>query len=362
MHDEHFLSQEEIDALLKDPEMAPSDEPVGPGLTNKEQDALGEIGNIAMGAAATALSEILGRRVVITSPQVRVTTKEELLQGFVVPYLIVSVSYTEGLEGTSLLVVKVEDASVIADLMMGGEGRRSDTLGEIEISAVAEAMNQMMGAAATSLADVYRRTVGIAPPKVRTFAREGEQATVNDLGVEDPIAVISFRMAIEDLLDTEIMRVLSVATAREEASLLWQGLDQAGGAAAAAETPPETAGAPTEAPSPVYAPAKGDSSSPAGFPLPEGERSRLELILDIPLKVSVVLGRTRRPIKEILGMGPGSIVELEALVDEPVEVLVNGVLVARGEVVVVEENFGVRITSIITPQERLRYLARPQER
>ncbi|ACX53095.1 CheC, inhibitor of MCP methylation / FliN fusion protein [Ammonifex degensii KC4] len=360
MKDEHFLSQEEIDALLKgfgaSPDEGSGTAKENPELTEEEKDALGEIGNIAMGAAATALSEILGRRVTITSPHVQVTTKEELLKSFTVPYLIVSVPYTEGLEGLSLLVVKVEDASVIADLMMGGEGKRSPTLGEIEISAVAEAMNQMMGAAATSLADIYHRTVGIAPPQVRIFSKEGEAAT-NDLGVEDPIAVISFRMTIEDLLDTEIMRVLSVSTAKEEASLLWQGVY---GEEEKREKPYSEKPSPAEEAAATAAPAV-TPSSPAPPPL-DVDRSRLELILDIPLKVSVVLGRTRRPIKEILGLGPGSILELDALADEPVEILVNGVLVARGEVVVVEENFGVRITSIVTPQERLRYLARPRKR
>lgn len=377
---DRLLMQEEIDALLSmnqqqeaDTAAQETDSPEqeapaeasgagesagGDGLSDAEKDALGEIGNISMGSAATSLSEILNQKVTITSPRVTLTTRKELVESFSVPYMIIKVQYTQGLEGTSVLVIKTSDAAVIADLMMGGDGSNPvEELGEMEISAAAEAMNQMMGAAATAVANVFNRTVHISPPQAFIFHR-GEGVEELDLGVADPIVVVSFRMTVGELLDTEIMQLLEIGTAKEKARLLWQGLDlgkeappAAAETEAAAETPPPPA-APSSTPA---APAAGTQAAAGPSTV---DPSKLDLILDIPLKVTVVLGRTRRPIKEILSLGPGSIVELAALADEPVEILVNGTPVARGEVVVVNENFGVQITSIITPQERIQYLGK----
>ncbi|WP_334111241.1 flagellar motor switch phosphatase FliY [Thermodesulfitimonas autotrophica] len=369
---DRLLKQEEIDALLSgNPEITGPDLQEAPALNNaatgtggalteKEKDALGEIGNISMGSAATTLSELLNQKVVITSPRVEVTTEEALVSNFTVPYMIIKVRYTEGLAGLSLLVIKTADVAVIADLMMGGNGQNPPaTLGELEISAVAEAMNQMMGAAATAMADIFKRTVNIAPPEVSVFdsAEQKEFA----LGLGDQIVVIYFRMTVNDLLDTEIMQVLGIETAREQAALLWQNFFPESPAATATasekqdEAPATDVGPIVPPPEPARAPVLQE-----GLPVSSSlsvDQRKLELILDIPLKVTVVLGRTKRPIKEILSLGPGSIVELAALANEPVEVLVNGTLVAKGEVVVVNENFGVQITSIVTPQERLQYLA-----
>ncbi|MGQ9512484.1 flagellar motor switch phosphatase FliY [Thermodesulfitimonas sp.] len=370
---DRLLKQEEIDALLSgnppettgpDLQETPASDTAAAGtgdaLTDKEKDALGEIGNISMGAAATTLSELLNQKVVITSPRVEVTTEEALVSSFTVPYMIIKVRYTEGLAGLSLLVIKTTDVAVIADLMMGGNGQTPPTtLGELEISAVAEAMNQMMGAAATAMADIFKRTVNIAPPEVSVF--DSAEHKEFGLGLGDQIVVIYFRMTVNDLLDTEIMQILGIETAREQAALLWQDFFPETPAAAAVLGEQEEA-AMTDtglvAPPPVSAGASvAQEGLPASTLLPSIDQRKLELILDIPLKVTVVLGRTKRPIKEILSLGPGSIVELAALANEPVEVWVNGTLVAKGEVVVVNENFGVQITSIVTPQERLQYLA-----
>jgi flagellar motor switch protein FliN/FliY len=370
---DRLLMQEEIDALLSMNQQqevdaaaqeAPAEAPGagesagGDGLSGAERDALGEIGNISMGSAATSLSEILNQKVTITSPRVTLTTRKELIESFSVPYMIIKVQYTQGLEGTTVLVIKTSDAAIIADLMMGGDGSSPvEELGEMEISAAAEAMNQMMGAAATAVANVFNRTVHISPPQAFIFHRE-EGVEELDLGVADPIVVVSFRMTIGELLDTEIMQLLEIGTAKEKAHLLWQGLGpgkEAPPAAAEAKITAETPPPPAVSPFAPAAPAAGTQAATAPSAV---DPSKLDLILDIPLKVTVVLGRTRRPIKEILSLGPGSIVELAALADEPVEILVNGTPVARGEVVVVNENFGVQITSIITPQERIQYLGK----
>ncbi|MGB9860336.1 MAG: flagellar motor switch phosphatase FliY, partial [Moorellaceae bacterium] len=144
-----FLSQEEIDALLQGGLLS---HPAQVTLTEEEKDALGEIGNISMGSAATALSQILNRKVLITTPHTRVTTPEELFASFQMPYVIVEVNFTEGLSGANLLIIKTRDAAVIADLMMGGSGQvEREELDELQKSAVAEAMNQMIGTSATSM-------------------------------------------------------------------------------------------------------------------------------------------------------------------------------------------------------------------
>jgi flagellar motor switch protein FliN len=95
-------------------------------------------------------------------------------------------------------------------------------------------------------------------------------------------------------------------------------------------------------------------------PFPSAAASDISMVLDIPVQLSVALGRTRVPIKYILQLAKGSVVELDALAGEPMDVLVNGYLIAQGEVVVVNEKFGIRLTDVVTPSERLRRVSRNQ--
>jgi flagellar motor switch protein FliN/FliY len=211
---------------------------------------------------------------------------------------------------------------------------------------------------------------------------------------DETVVVVSFDMKIGDLVDTEIMQVLSIDTAKKEAALMWGTLmespedgsappeeaapevedtwlskdlwpgEAAGRGMVEAEIPREISdipGGPWMVPEPEAPPPRENQRRPQASDyvfsgLSQVEQRKLELLLEVPLKVSVILGRTRRPIKEVLNLTPGAIVELHSLVDDPVEVLVNGTLVAKGEVVVVNENFGVRITYIVSPEERLRQL------
>jgi flagellar motor switch protein FliN/FliY len=390
-----ILGQDEIDALLK-AEGAKAPEKGGQtradaahGLTSVERDTLGEIGNICMGSAATALSALLGQRVNITSPVVAVMPREELLTQFTVPYLVIEVKFTEGLEGSVLLVIEVKDAAVVADLMMGNDGKTpAQELGEMEVSAASEAMNQMIGTSATALAQLVGRTVGISPPRAQIMQFTQTAETV--MGEFEPaMVVVSFDMQIGNLIDTRLFQIMTVDTARNEADLLLRVLDATAEPAAAtspAAPPLEPAGppaalyrAPAPAPAPAPLPAPEPAPTPASEPAlvpppipepPEAPRpmrevagglsdlapGKLDLILELPLNVTVILGRSRRPIKEVLGLTPGSIMELSSLADEPVEILVNGALVAWGEVVVVNDNFGVRITSIISPRDRIQNL------
>lgn len=348
-----FLSQEEIDALLKGelPGSSPTQD-----LTEEEKDALGEIGNISMGSAATVLSQILNRKVLITTPSTRVTTPEELFASFQIPYVIVEVNFTEGLEGSNLLILKAKDAAVIANLMMGGSGQvDKEELDEIETSALGEAMNQMMGSAATSMSTIFNRGVKISPPQVISIGFPQESFTA-PWPPSEPIVVVSFKMEIVDLLQSEIMQVMPVEVAKQEVGMLLgtSSPAEAMGSSPEASPPPETV---TPAPpSPPSASSFGETATQRPPQVFGSTPRNLELILDVPLDIEVVLGSTTKSIKEILSLGPGSIVELDKMADEPVEILVNGTLIAWGEVVVVNENFGVRITNILDPYERINHL------
>jgi len=380
----NFLSQEEIDALLNAPELLNNsgesnqdDEkasfPAENGnnsheqLTDIEKDALGEIGNISMGTAATALSQLLNQKVVITTPQVYITTPAELVKNFVVPFMVIDVTFTEGLKGSNLFILKVSDAAIIANLMMGGDGTNPDPeLNEIHISAVGEAMNQMMGSAATSMHTIFKRAVVISPPKI-TAVNYQQDPIDFPWDMDQEVVIVSFKMEIGNLVNSELMQVIPIETAKEEAGLLL-GFPQ-----------PENVGTPKpsevskpQEPEPImsqeeinnllsgvdniFDTAKEPEKPPYVPSETNGSTRNIDLILDVPLNISVILGKTKKPIKEVLNLIPGSIVELEKLADEPVEILVNGTLIAHGEVVVVNENFGVRITSIDSPTQRLNNL------
>ncbi len=405
-----LLSQEEIDALMNGGSMSNTPEPLPePGenladgeytvpeetavtdvtgnmagdlsilMSPEEKDALGEIGNISMGSASTTLSELLSQKVNITSPRVKIVSKKELFDSFEIPYMVIQVDFSEGLNGYNLLVIRLSDAATMASLMMGGDGTPlSEEISEMEVSAASEAMNMMIGTAATSLSQMFNRPVNISPPVTNLLRTKRDPLASPPEKIEEIIVVVSFNMKIGDLVDTEIMQIMGVETAKEEASLLLSDImDSPETKQAPVELGVETAGSdeleslanmmaeeikpapPADSVPPPHVPELPRLAAQAGFQVPSLgslEQRNLELILDIPLKVSVILGRTRRPIKDVLRIAPGSVVELDSLADEPVEILVNGTLVATGEVVVVNENFGVRITNIISPMERIKRL------
>lgn len=349
MADNSFLSQEEIDALLNNTNNVSADEePLSP----LEQDALGEIGNISMGSAATALSQILNQKVSITTPRVNITTQKELFSSFEVPYLVVRVDFIEGLEGLNILVVKIPDAFIIADLMLGGDGQKEYNeeveLDEISLSAVSEAMNQMIGAASTSLSAIFNRKIQISPPKVLPVKKD-EPFEVEELN-GGYIVAISFQMKIGELIDSEIMQVLPLKTAKEEAEFLLGPSEQEKEEA----QPKVTEAEKQEKENEITKKTEQEFFFPSSFKTEENIRvENLDLILDVPLKIEVVLGRTKKPLGEVLNLSDGSILELDKIADEPVEIFVNGKLIGLGEIVAVEENFGVRVTKIISKEERI---------
>ncbi|GAA0395512.1 flagellar motor switch phosphatase FliY [Paenibacillus motobuensis] len=400
MTSKDYLSQEEIDALLKQANQdTPTEPTVSDYLTPLEQDALGEIGNITFGSAATALSTLLSKKVDITTPKVSIITRSQFESEFPKPHVAVHVQYVDGFEGMNSLVIKTRDAQVIADLMLGGDGNPDDAeLNEIHISAVQEAMNQMMGSSATSMSTIFNRFVNISPPGIDILNMTNGTG-INNLPSDEILIKVSFRLTIGDLIDSTIMQLLTVKFAKEMVESLINGSvtepvkqETAATAATAApayeppayEPPAPTYTAPSMPSQPMpqqqgyyYPPQERPMAEPQHFGAVPGrnlnvqpvqfanfgnpalghiDENNLNLLMDIPLKVTVELGRTQKQIKDILELSQGSIIELDKLAGEPVDILVNNKLIAKGEVVVIDENFGVRVTDIVSQWDRIQKL------
>ncbi len=381
-----FLSQEEIDALLNGGDLSSEPEKSSEPkfeLSEIERDLLGEVGNISMGSASTALSTIVGQPVAIATPVVSVSTLKELRDKYQVPNIALDVKFTSGITGGNLLVMKTADAAVIASLMMGGDGilQGEPVLSEIEISAVSEAMNQMIGSAATSMATMFGREVNISPPQSKIWD-DSTSPLSDSIDADEQVVQVAFKITIGDLIDSVIMQVLPVETAKKIVAIM-MGTEET--EAAKVDSPVIENKAPIREPVledevPAYAPVYNNVPSqpeyytkPIERPEPQVEvrqaafkpltqapihntTRNIDLILDVPLEISVVLGKTKKNIRDILNLGTGSLIELDKLAEEPVDILVNGKKVAYGEVVVVDENFGVRITSIISGEERVKAL------
>ena len=372
-----MLSQEEINALLggmgEDGGSDSSDTQAGAGsvpLSSEEKDAIGEISNISMGTAATTLSTLLNQKVLITTPNVSIANWEDISQSYDRPCVFIQTSYIEGLDGNNILILREKDVKIITDLMMGGNGEDVDgtELSELHLSAICEAMNQMMGSAATSISSVLEKKVDISPPTASLIDMDG---SIDEEGFGDflkgEFVKVSFRLEIGTLIDSELMQLYPIDFAKELYNKFMSSseLDQPAPAAPTpAPAPAPAPAAPTPGPAPAmsappqgYAqpmqPAQPVNVAPAQFQAfdntinPLMQQENIGLIMDVPLEVTVELGRTNKTIKEILDFSPGTIIELNKLAGEAIDLLVNGKYVAKGEVVVIEDNFGIRITEII---------------
>lgn len=381
-----ILSQEEINALLNDDgaEQAGSDEQ----LTDQERDAVGEIANISMGTAATTLFSLVNRKVEISTPVVSMGTWDDVVQNYERPCVFIRIAYTVGLDGNNLLVLKEDDVKIITDLMMGGDGTNTDVeLGELHLSAICEAMNQMMGSSATSLSSMLNKTIDISPPQADLIdlQEDLDEAAIDEF-LSKQFVKISFKLEIGDLVDSEIMQLYPVSFAREMCENVTHNMekDAAASVSEAEAAPTQPSPQPQAQPQPQPAPqmqaqpmqaqpmmgqpmqaqpmmpdmsqmyaGQPVNVQPAQFQPFMGDlggafqKENIDLIMDVPLEVTVELGRTSKSIQEILDLSPGTIIELNKIAGEPIDVLVNGKYVAKGEVVVIEESFGVRITEIV---------------
>ncbi|MCR5204794.1 MAG: flagellar motor switch phosphatase FliY [Lachnospiraceae bacterium] len=387
-----MLSQEEINALLNSVNM-PSYDPapvtiLDGGLTDAEKDAIGEISNISMGTAATTLSQLINQKVSITTPTVSYATWDSLMTEYEKPCVCIQVYYTSGLEGNNILILKEHDVRVITDLMMGGDGTQtSGEMTDLHLSAIGEAMNQMMGSASTSMSSMLSKKIDISPPTA-SLVKLTEIVNARDIAdfLTGTFVKVAFKMEIGDLVNSEIMQMYSVEFAKniyEQFMSMTDESSKAAPAPAASQAQPAAQpAAPSQpaqfsqqppvqgafaqsmaAPNGMYAqpapaaymaqPVQNVNIAPVQFqpfmeinnPLLKTEN--IDLLLDVPLEVTAELGRTSKSIKEILEFSPGTIIELNRLAGEPIDVLVNGKYVAKGEVVVIEEAFGIKVTEVI---------------
>ena len=209
------LSQEEINALLND--TGKNDVADEETLTEDQRDAIGEIANISMGTAATTLFSLVNHKVEISTPVVSFATWEDVVNNYERPCVFIRIAYTMGLDGSNILVLKEKDVKVITDLMMGGDGRNTDgELGELHLSAISEAMNQMMGSAATSLSSMLNKKIDISPPIADLIdLQENVDEGSIDKFLTGRFVKISFKMEIGDLVDSEIMQLYPFSFARE---------------------------------------------------------------------------------------------------------------------------------------------------
>ena len=396
-----ILSQEEISALLND--TGSENATQNTSLTDNEKDAIGEIANISMGTAATTLFSLVNRKVEISTPVVSLATWDDIVEAYERPCVFIRIAYTVGLDGNNLLILKENDVKIITDLMMGGDGTNTDgELGELHLSAICEAMNQMMGSAATSLSSMLNKTIDISPPHADLIDLQEnvDEGTIDEF-LKNPFVKISFKMEIGDLVNSTIMQLYPISFAKEMCASITQNMEQDAAANASATPQPEAKPEPQPTPQPapqqtmqsqpmmgqamqsqpmmgqamqgqpmMGQPVQGQpmmgqpmmsqpmmgqpvNVQPAQFQPFMGDLSaafqkeNIDLIMDVPLEVTVELGRTSKSIQEILDFAPGTIIELNKIAGEPIDVLVNGKYVAKGEVVVIEESFGVRIKELI---------------
>ena len=404
-----------------------------------EIDALGEMMNISLGASATAMSTLLGSTVHITTPKVKILTRDQFEFKKLEPAVGVEIAYVEGLEGSNIMMFSRNDVRIIVGTLLGEE--LSDDkfeLDEINRSAICEVMNQMMGASATALSEFLKFTVNISTPV--SFEITDAESFKNKYFPETiPMVVISFTLEIEGKLKSEFLNIMPEKLAKrllepfeislEEAAEVQTENKESGSKAAeetaekvieeAAEkekTQPDPEPAPTtqpeHTPQPVPTPQPAPTSQPVYSQIPAGisadmnpailqllnqmqqsqvqmmqlmqdmekreqegkkesrepalirpanapglessgsengeESANQEMLMKVPLEISVEIGRTKKLVKDILEFTQGSLVVLDKMAGEQADLYVNGQCVARGDIVVVEDNFGIRITDIVT--------------
>ena len=397
-----ILSQDEINALLSGMDLSgdsgsagttDTQEPVSGVsdvideslLTDTEKDAIGEIANISMGSSATTLYSLVNRKVNITTPVVTLANWDTVIEEYQKPCVFIQIRYTAGLDGSNIMVLKEQDVKVITDLMMGGDGSNTEgELGELHLSAISEAMNQMMGSAATSMSTMLGKMIDISPPEASLVdLQEFRQGSDIADFLSGTFVKISFRMQIDDLVDSTIMQLYPIEFAKSlyETFISSQAPEPEPEPVQEREPEPYIPPVVESAPQPDMSQMNSQMGMQPGYGMPQpgmqpgygmpqpdmqnmniqpaqfqsfsgtgnvvAGQENIGLIMDVPLEVTVELGRTKKSIAEILDFAPGTIIELDKIAGEPIDVLVNGKFVAKGEVVVIEESFGVRVTEII---------------
>ena len=459
------------------------------GFNEMEIDAIGEIMNISLGASATAVSTLLGTKVDITTPVVRVQSREEFEFKKLEPAIGVEIAYVEGLAGKNVMMFRKEDVRIIVGTLLGSvPDEEAFEMDEICISAICEIMNQMMGASATALSELLGFPVNISTPKSFDVG-EPEEFKEKYFPDEEGMVVVRFRLEIEEKLNSEFMNIMSADLAKrlltpfglggdstpepvqekapepapqpaapaasgDGGSMSQEEMDalMASMSAPAAEPAPAASGggsmsqeemdalmnsmsAPAAEPAPAASAGGGNMSqeemdalmnsmsAPAAEPAPAApqagavpqqpyypypapamdpmmlqllnqmqqtqmqmmemmkpkqqessrkessiirplsseqirdeagdgmeDKTNQEMLMKVPLEISVEIGRTKRLVRDILEFTQGTLVVLDKMAGEQVDLFVNGQCIARGDIVVVEDNFGIRITEIVSKE------------
>ena len=377
------LSQDEIDALLQGTDAIEMDTGAGPAsspLSDGERAAFQEMLRGVTDSQGSNLSILTGKTVTIGDPAVKARTPAELISGQPEDVVDVRVDLTDGLQGEHSYIIPASVAGNIAGLMMGQPGGELD---EASLSAVAEAISQITGTAATAIGNQVSRMVKTAPPDLRQAKRQQVRVPQGDYAV-----TVDYPISIEGFPNATMTEVFSLSLAKEILSL--SAGSGAADAAAFAQAGMPSGPSPSAArPAAPRAQPQAGLGGPAGFqqtfgqsfggaaqgparappnvqPVQfanlqpaqmVGEQGNIGLLMDVYMEMTVELGRTRKRIKDILGIGEGTIIELDKLAGEPVDILVNHKLIAKGEVVVIDENFGVRVTEIVSQMDRMNELA-----
>lgn len=417
------------------------------GMSSLEVDTIGEILNISMGSAATAISKLLDRQVVISTPTVEIRQFHSLDYAALEPAMMVKINYIQGISGANMMIFRQKDMQVILNLLMGNdEPPRDDfVFDELSMSAAGEVMNQMMGVSATALSEFLGRPINISTPEA--YIVEGDKTYQNALNIDEgsEIVGISLQLTINEVMDSSFASIMTISLAKEIVSTVMgkqeEEMQKIQPQATPAQTPPAAeppvkhaepapAEAPAAAPPPAAAPAPQPAAPQEQMPLqqqampgypPQGQQGyppyppygygygyppmpyppyqqgyppqeaeayqqqtprqnpvnvkntqfpmfmpqtsptpdaggNMDLLMGVSLDVSVEIGKAKRKIREIMDFGQGTVIELNKQAGAPVDIVVNGRLLARGDVVVIDDNFGVRITEILGTKELMESL------
>lgn len=418
-------------------------------LTPDDLDAIGEVLNISMGAAATAVSSMLDKKVLITTPNVEINTFDTIDYSKLEPAILVKINYVEGIEGANVIILRRNDMRIILDILMGNDYTQGSEeefeFDDMSLSAACEVMNQMMGSSATALSEILGMTVNISTPesKLVTSRTDVLESFEKDGQSEENVVAVSFNLNIEEdggeaIVDTIFTSYLSIDLAKKIVATISGETEEpmVEEPAPAVEAPaPAPAPAPAAAPTPAPAPAAAPAPAPAPVQEPQQPVSQpmfaqqpmmgqeqymqqgmypnqqynpqgmmpnpyygmmppqqmgygmmpqhhqdpsvtiksadfpdfgkkvgaaqnpytgnLNLLMGVQLEISVVIGRSKKKIKDIMDFGQGTVIELDKQTGAPAEIIVNGQLLAYGDVIVVGDNFGVRVTEIVGAKELL---------
>lgn len=337
-----ILNQDEIDALAagvlpekKDP-LSPDSEAV---ITYLEKTVKQQIETV-LSAALSLNMELTGGSHASFDLQTAVQNLDEDL-------ILVTSAFTQGASGKLLFLVNRSDAAMIADLMMMGEGS-TEFLPE-HIDAMREVFNQITGSLSTRLNGLQKSVFSFAQAEVEEIDQN------NLISVLEGFASTVFIFKVADKIDSHLMMLIDPACVKA-----WKALLAPAGksppAASRSSAPQAQSSAVREEKVRINQPDLPSFEKPASSHAGHGLPTNIDMLLDIALPIAIELGRTNMLIRDILELGHGSIVELNKLAGEPVDILVNDKVIARGEVVVIDENFGVRITSLVGMEERIKSL------